>query len=156
MVPSSFSCIGCSLWAVSSIVLTTLGAPRWLLSHISSSLQHIWSMHVKWKSMGYYSGREENSSTRCSLNSANINLASKSNTKDDHVQVCKDINERIHKLIHTKQQMADPATLDTDIIIQSIDAIVWDYVLYRQHKLYAISPPNRWLNRQLWWISRTT
>ena len=78
------------------------GTPRWLLSQLSSSLQHHMSYTCRVKRHGvilFRRGREIDALSHA-LYSANI-ISSKPNTKPDHVQVCNDINERIHKQINS-------------------------------------------------------
>ncbi len=56
------------------------------------------------------------------------NISCKPNAKPDHVQVCNDINERIHKQISSKQLATDPGTLQVDRLIQSVDPVVWNTI----------------------------
>ena len=104
------------------------GTPRWLLSQLSSSLQHHMSYTCRVKRHGvilFRRGREIDALSHA-LYSANI-ISSKSNTKPDHVQVCNDI-ERIHKQINSKQLATDPATLEIDRLIHSVDPVVWNTI----------------------------
>ena len=106
------------------------GTPRWLLSQLSSSLQHHMSYTCRVKKHGvilFRQGREIDALSHA-LYSANVNSKSKQNDKADHVEVCNDINRRIHKQIESKELVTDPATLDIDSIIESIDQTVWNAV----------------------------
>ena len=50
------------------------------------------------------------------------------NIKPDHVQVCTDINERIHRQIDSKKLAIDPETLEIDRLVQAVDPVVWDTI----------------------------
>ena len=106
------------------------GTPRWLLSQLSSSLQNHMSYTCRVKKHGvilFRQGREIDALSHA-LYSANVNSKSKQNDKADHVEVCNDINRRIHKQIQSKELVTDPATLDIDSIIESIVQTVWNAV----------------------------
>lgn len=104
------------------------GTPRWLLSQLLSALQHHMPYTCKVKKLGvilYWRGREIDALSHA-LYSASISC--KPNTKPNHVQVCNDINKKIHKQVkvNSKQLTTDPETLEVDRLIQSVDPVVWN------------------------------
>ena len=51
-----------------------------------------------------------------------------SQTEPDHMQTCKTINNKIHKLIHTTKAITSYDSLDIDQMIHSIDPVLWDAI----------------------------
>ena len=104
------------------------GNPRWLLSQLSSSLQHHMSYTCKVNKHGVILFRRERELDALSHALYSANISSKPNVKPDHVQVCNDVNERIHKQINSKQLATDPGTLEIDHLIESVDPVVWNTI----------------------------
>ena len=104
-----------------------LGTPRWLLSQLSSSLQHHMSYTCRVKKHGvilFRQGRELDALSHAMYSSTNTKII----CEPDHVQALNHINTRIKTQIDTKQHLVDPAELDIDQLIQKIDPIVWNAI----------------------------
>ena len=99
-----------------------LGTHRWLLGQLSSYLKHHLSYTCVVKKYSLPTGKRVECTFTCPFF---VKGQFCTPHRADYVQVCNNINQKIHELIHTNRANL---TLDIDQLIQNIDPVIWDTI----------------------------
>lgn len=100
--------------------------PRWLLSRLSSTLEHHLSYTCRVRKHGiilFRQGRELDA-----LSNALFALSRPQEVEPNHKMAGTDVNNRIQALIKSNDFMIDPSLLDVDKLIENIDPIIWEMI----------------------------